>query len=393
MKDKLSPTFIAAGAVIGLSIFVLLSMLFYGPSDYFERADVVAAEDGLRFSVASLFFKSFGVGAYLGWAIVLAWAVIVFFREAAGDLAVRAVSVVVLVFSGAVFAEMLGSGHLGGNVGFAIGSVLSAKFGSVLGLLVIGLVFGISLVLATDFGFISYYREARESLAVAELERPEEVVDDEDEEPSDLLARIEQTVREVEQEAAEEDQPEAEVTVEEEAPAKDADRLLMVDLKPRIEEETLDEELLVQGEDRGPREHLPMEESATLVTTEEEPEAKAVEVEAPTEIEESVETEIVVETETFVEESEAPVAAEEPEVSEAPVEEEPDEPRAGDLETVFDALLGPRTEAPAAEEPAGEAPDEVVSTRPVLVDDELVVVEGPQTPGVSEETFVDEKFF
>ena len=32
----------------------------------------VAAEDGLRFSVANAFFRSLGVGAYLGWLVILA---------------------------------------------------------------------------------------------------------------------------------------------------------------------------------------------------------------------------------------------------------------------------------------------------------------------------------
>ena len=84
MKDRVSPTFIAAGVVVGLSCFILLSMLFYDTGDYYERAERVASSDGLRFSVASAFFKSLGVGAYLGWAIILTWAVIVFFREKVG---------------------------------------------------------------------------------------------------------------------------------------------------------------------------------------------------------------------------------------------------------------------------------------------------------------------
>ena len=80
MRNRVSPTFVAAGVVIGLSCFILLSMLFYDTVDYYERADDVAAADGLRFSVANAFFRSLGVGAYLGWLVILGWGIVVFFR-------------------------------------------------------------------------------------------------------------------------------------------------------------------------------------------------------------------------------------------------------------------------------------------------------------------------
>jgi hypothetical protein len=255
---KLSPTFLIASLVVTISLFVLLSMLFYGPSDYFEQGS--AAQDspyyGFRYTVASAFFGSFGIGAYVGWMIILAWAVIIFFRESVGDLAVRAISLVVVVVSGAALADLLGSNHLGGSLGYAVGTVLRDGFGSALGVILIGAVFSVALMLATDFGFVSYYKEARGALAV--VDRDED--DDDSTPPMDLISRIEQTVHEIEAEDEAAEEIEAEMEEEDPEPAVDLEalvesplrkppeeespgRTIIIDLRPTIEEEDMDEEL------------------------------------------------------------------------------------------------------------------------------------------------------
>ena len=55
---KLSPTFLIAAGVVTISLFVLLSMLFYGPSDYQGLSASAEADPyyGFRYTVASAFF-------------------------------------------------------------------------------------------------------------------------------------------------------------------------------------------------------------------------------------------------------------------------------------------------------------------------------------------------
>jgi DNA segregation ATPase FtsK/SpoIIIE-like protein len=164
MKKKLSPVFVAAGIIVALSLFVILSMLFYTPSDHLWRASELAKEDNLRFHVAHLFFGTLGLGAYIGWIVVLAWAIVVFYRESAGELLLRGVSLGVAVLSGAALADMLGSNNLGGDLGFAVASVMKGSLGAVIGSVLMSGLFLASLAFATEFGFLNQIRAAHRIL-------------------------------------------------------------------------------------------------------------------------------------------------------------------------------------------------------------------------------------
>lgn len=356
MNQRPSRTFIVAGVIVGLSLFVLLAMLFYGPMDYSERSEQIAGEDGLRFHIASLFFGSFGIGAYVGWMIILTWAIIVFFRESVGELALRAVSLAVVVISGAALAELLGSGHLGGDLGYAIGSVLEASLGTALGVLLIGAVFGVSIVLATDYGFHSYYKEARDAIAVVE---EEPVVA---EEPSDLITRIDKAASEVEEEVDEEMPP-----VWPPAHQEAEDDPVQADSKPPIEEEEFDDILDVTktGETESPQVEseatteqdllVPaeeMEEDAELLIEPEEEAVAEAEIAAPDVVEAEAEPE-----EQAIEEPAAPAV--EVEAESVPEEETP----TARLATALDALLGPAEEV-AEEDAAPEIAAAEVEAEP-----------------------------
>ncbi len=185
---KVTPIFVVAGAVVTLSLFVILSMLFYTPTDHVQRVSELAEQDNLRFHVAHAFFGSVGIGAYIGWTIVLAWAVIIFFRETAGELALRGISLGVAVVSGAALSELLGSSHLGGNLGYAVAGVLSSNIGDIAGSVMMGGVFLVSLAFATDYGFISYYRAARAAIEKSEADPPA---------PVDLIEKIDADAAEI----------------------------------------------------------------------------------------------------------------------------------------------------------------------------------------------------
>ena len=385
MTRRVSPIFIVAGVVVGLSCFVLLSMLFYSPADYFERANEVASSSGggFRFSVAAMFFKPFGIGAFIGWAIVLLWAVIVFFKETVGDLALRAVSLAVVVVSGASVAQLLGTGHLGGHLGYTFGTFLNAAFGSTLGVIVMGAIFAVSFLLATDFGFVTYFREARAALA----EPDEETVPDE----NDLVSIIERTAREVEEEAVAVDvEPETELLLpappEPELPPEviqqSEEEPLLLNLRPKIEEEALDEDLLVAERPAEPREvirdrgramDIDSEFSAGLETEEEESRTEALAAAtaaleallAQKEAEDAAGA-IAEAPELDIEIEEEPVAAEE-----APILEPRARDALRDLDSVFDALVGLREPEPVVEEEAvAEAepePEVEIAPEPVYV--------------------------
>jgi DNA segregation ATPase FtsK/SpoIIIE-like protein len=386
---KLSPTFLVAAVVVTVSLFVLLSMLFYGPSDYFEQGSGASENPyyGFRFTVASTFFGSFGIGAYFGWMIILAWAVIVFFRESVGDLAIRGISLAVVVVSGAALADLLGTENLGGTLGYAVGSVLRDGFGTALGVILIGAIFSVSLILATDFGFISYYKEARTALAIAE---PEEDTPDTS---MDLVSRIDRIALEVEAEAAAatevveepvvESEPEAELDIP--APPADAekteeqpesaDRPIVIDLRPPIEEESLDEDL----------------DTGETAEVEEEPTAEIEihEVEAKEEIETGpemvrVNSDVLIETEPSADlagqDAEEEEAEEEAPAATAEAAEEPARMSAEQaLESVFDALVGPSIEPDPREAEMMRAAvvvedDAEAEAAPELIE-EMVVVE------------------
>jgi len=440
MKDRVSPTFIAAGVVIGLSCFILLSMLFYGTGDYYEGADNAAASDGLRFSVASAFFRSLGVGAYLGWSIILALGVIVFFREKIGDLALRGASLVVVVVSGAALASLFGANQQGGDLGIAVGGILSAGLGTTLGAIVMLGIFGASFLYATDYGFFRYVRQAREAVAVLETDEPEEIVEEEDK-PGDWSKLIDRAVTEV----AEEKEP---ITAEAEVPdGVPADLLpvadedepggtdpLVLNFRSPIETEDLDEDLLVSGESEEPVAVTPTpgveieEEPEIPLAVEDESEAgeflldptdgilleedillDAEVAETAREMLEALEGSTPIafpepEPVATTEEAEEPVAEEEEEepveavVEPEPAEEEEEEyepaiPAApGDVDSVFDALLGP---APSMAKP-GNGAITPVAPAPVV---EPSVAEAPVVPApvvaepVFEETDVEEPGF
>ncbi len=398
---KLSPTFLIASTVVTISLFVLLSMLFYGPSDYFEQGS--AAQDdpyyGFRYTVASAFFGSFGIGAYVGWMIILAWAVIVFFRESVGDLAIRAISLAVVVVSGAALADLLGANNLGGSLGYAVGTVLRDGFGTVLGVILIGAVFSVAMVLATDFGFVSYYKEARGALAIAEEEEEEETP----EAPMDLISRMEQTVNEIEAEdeaagafeeafeeaAAEEEEEEAEAGEEEHAfesmtpPAAEEeeeslpDRPIVTDLRPTIEEEDLDEELATaeEPETEAPAEPL-MSMAGPIIETEPLAELSLPESELP-----AAETAPSLDQDTVgepVEEAGVPVESEIVEIKAEPtaVVSEPVRSAEEALESVFDALVGSPAPDPREEELMRAAL--VGETGVVVVEDDVLVTESTE---------------
>jgi len=406
---KLSPTFLIACTVVTISLFVLLSMLFYGPSDYFEQGS--AAQDssyyGFRYTVASAFFGSFGIGAYVGWMIILAWAVIVFFREAVGDLAIRAISLAVVVVSGAALADLLGTNNLGGSMGYAVGTVLRDGFGPVLGVILIGAVFSVAMVLATDFGFVSYYKEARGALAIAEEEEEEETP----EAPMDLISRMEQTVHEIEaedeaavayeeafEEAAaveEDDDDEAEVEMEEE-PALESmtpqateeeslpDRPMVMDLRPSIEEEELDEELATAEEPETDAPSEPLTSTVgPIIETEPLAELSVPESELPApEVDLSVPRDDVEEP---AEEAGDPVESEsvETEAEATTAVSEPVRSAEEALESVFDALVGSSAPDPREEELMRAAL--VGESGVVVIEDDVLVTESEESEEEEEE--------
>ncbi len=416
LSKKMSPTFLIASVLVTISLFVLLSMLFYGPSDYLEQgaADKSDSYYGFRYTVASAFFSNFGIGAYVGWMIILAWAVIVFFRETVGDLAIRGISLVVVVVSGAALAELLGSeNYLGGSLGYAVGTVLRSGFGTVLGVILIGAVFTVALVLATDFGFVSYYKEARGALAVVEREEEPEIP----EAPMDLISRMDQTIHEIEAEdeagdaftEAGEEEPEAEETEAESSaeiePPETSDdegskgRPIVIDLRPTIEEEDLDEELATSGETE-PEAPIDSLVAAAGPIIETEPEVELAGPEKD-EIEADEDTRILLDTaigspeDTSAGDFEA--EDEEPTLATASLEPDPLEeveaatmtaslpPRSADeaLESVFDALVG-SSELDAREE-------ELMRSAVVVVEDGGVVVAEPpaETEEAAEEAPVE----
>ncbi|MEN8151179.1 MAG: DNA translocase FtsK 4TM domain-containing protein, partial [Planctomycetota bacterium] len=345
MKNRVSPTFIAAGVVIGLSCFILLSMLFYDTVDYYERSDDVAAADGFRFSVANTFFKSLGVGAYFGWMVILGWGIVIFFREKVGDLALRGASLVVVIVSGAAMAALLGADQHGGSLGVAVGNILSAGLGSTFGAIIMIAIFGASFLYATDYGFFRYVRQAREAVAVMEVETEDEVEVEEDR-PTDWSKLIDQTVDEVTEVAPEEtpagideemeeellaERPDEEETDPEDITSEDSG--VIVTNFQAIETEDLDEDLLVSGESEEPvvvttKPLVEIEEEAddALLTDEEPAESPAEETTSEVLLDEDLllsdeVAETAREMLAAFETSAAPVVEETEEPEEEPVEE------------------------------------------------------------------------
>ncbi|MCU0724904.1 MAG: hypothetical protein MUE73_03810 [Planctomycetes bacterium] len=395
MKKKLSPAFVAAGIIVALSLFVILSMLFYTPADHLRRAGELAKEDNFRFHVAHLFFRSLGIGAYVGWTVILAWAVVVFFREAAGELLLRGVSLGVAVLTGAALADILGSDNLGGELGFAVASVLKGSLGATVGGILLSGLFLASLAFATEFGFQEHLRSAARFLTEPREEKgPSDLVSGFNEGAEELLLRDEPETRHVSEPGTVEPaapEVEREETVAEETydTAGDAGEATIRASDPlHIETEHLDDELLIGHGPASSGERILVRAAETRPTAvdfaavdepddEEMPGARfvapaPVAAPAPETIEDSAVT-VLVDTDFELPEQELESLEEEVTTEDPAARWKPA------LESVFEALVGPAS--PPIPPPSSPVAEATRIDDPVFIlDDELTIVGDDDEP-------------
>jgi len=167
MKVRLGRPALVAAGVVAVSLFLMLCMAFYGREDYLSPERILARADALRFRIASLVVEPLGAGGFLAVGLLLAWGVIAYFRESIGAAVPRAVGFAAVVPSFCALHSLGSSSQdfWAGSLGIWAGDVLHRGFGPVAAWAVTGLLFAVSLLLATEFGFVRHLRAMRGSLA------------------------------------------------------------------------------------------------------------------------------------------------------------------------------------------------------------------------------------
>jgi DNA segregation ATPase FtsK/SpoIIIE-like protein len=156
---KFNKPMVVAGVVLALGVFLLLSLVSFERHQY-EHPEAYADLPNLLYSTSKMLFSSFGGASYFLVALLLAWSVIVFFRERDGEILLRLGGAAVLLCATATLFALWGNDYLGGALGAGVAGVLRVFPGTIVGSILVSTVFVVSFIVATDWLFYAALREA-----------------------------------------------------------------------------------------------------------------------------------------------------------------------------------------------------------------------------------------